>query len=102
MGVAVAAPRHQLASNTMQPAACSYRRHPWLWIAAALVLAGLILLITLCAVLLGQGAPSFVFGPSLVGTSGYGFDVQLALDRAGSVAYVVVPTQDLIDDTNLR
>ena len=63
MGVAVAAPRHQLASNTMQPAACSYRRHPWLWIAAALVLVGLILLITLCAVLLGQGAPSFVFGP---------------------------------------
>ncbi len=58
----------------------------------------LLLSIILCALLIGNDHPKFVAGPSILATSGCGFDTSMIVDRSGFVYYTVIPSQLFLDD----
>ncbi|DBB14474.1 TPA: hypothetical protein ACH3X3_004761 [Trebouxia sp. C0006] len=76
----------------------SWRRQPCLWLAACVAALALLLTIILCALLVGNDHPQFVSGPSILATSGCGFDTSMAVDRSGFVYYTVIPSQLFLSD----
>ncbi|KAL0035306.1 hypothetical protein WJX77_000193 [Trebouxia sp. C0004] len=76
----------------------SWRRQPCFWLAACVAALALLLSIILCALLIGNDHPKFVAGPSVLATSGCGFDTSMVVDRAGFIYYTVIPSQLLLDD----
>ncbi|DBA74581.1 TPA: hypothetical protein ACH3X2_009453 [Trebouxia sp. C0005] len=76
----------------------SWRRQPCFWLAACVAALAMLLTIILCALLIGNDHPNFVAGPTILATSGCGFDTSMVVDRSGFVYYTAIPSQLFLDD----
>ena len=77
---------------------CSWRRQPWLWLIGLITALAMLLVIIVCALLVGNHPPRFVAGPAILATAGYSFDTSMAVDHSGFIYYTVIPSEQFLDD----